>query len=207
MSKAIRTEGTQVDITLDTGAIALVFVAAGRTITRSDSGGSFVADGFVVGQPVTTSSATNAGPFTVSAVTATELTVAEAVVDESVSAAVLATIEIGEVKDFNQGGAAAAVRQVTHLKSVAVEKRKGLPDGGNMSLTLNRIFSDIGQQTVWAARASRKAFGFQITFIDASAMAFKAFVTEFGTSGGVDADVQGSIQVDITGEVTVTPAP
>ena len=207
MSKAIRTEGTQIDITLDTGDLALTFAAASKTITRSDSGGSFVADGFVVGQTITTTSPTNAGPFTVAAVTAGELTVAETVAEENATAALQATIEIGEIKDFNQGGAAAAVRQVTHLKSTAVEKRKGLPDGGNMSLTLNRIFSDIGQQTVWAARASRKAFGFQVTFIDASAMAFNAFVTEFGTSGGVDADVQGSIQVDITGEVTITPAP
>ena len=65
MSKAIRTEGTQIDITLDTGDLALTFAAASKTITRSDSGGSFVADGFVAGQTITGTSPANAGPFTV----------------------------------------------------------------------------------------------------------------------------------------------
>ena len=207
MSRAIRTEGTQVDILLDTGALAgLEFASPGRTITRSDPGGSFIHDGFVVGQSITTTSAGNAGPLTITAVTATVLTVAETLSQETVDAAVQATIRIGEVKDFNQGGSAASVRQVTHLGSTAVEKRKGLPDGGNMTLTLNRIFSDVGQQTIWAARASREDFGFQVAFVDASTMAFRGFVTEFSTTGGVDSDVEGSVQIDITGEVTITAA-
>lgn len=67
-------------VDMDTGAISVTFASTGKTITRST--GSFVTDGFVVGDVITTDSVSNPGPFTVTNVAALVLTVSESVSDE-----------------------------------------------------------------------------------------------------------------------------
>jgi hypothetical protein len=66
-----------------TGALDTTFVAATKKITRA--AGSFVTDGFIAGNIIQTTSTTNPGPFTVSVVSALEITVSEAVVNEAES--------------------------------------------------------------------------------------------------------------------------
>jgi len=68
------------NISTNTGAINLTFIAATSKITRSS--GSFITDGFVVGNLCTTDSSNNHGPFTITYVSALEIVVAEALVDE-----------------------------------------------------------------------------------------------------------------------------
>lgn len=73
--------GKKVNIKATTGSIELTFVASTQKITRSS--GSFVTDGFVAGNQITTTSTLNPGPFTIASVSATEIVVNEtSIVDE-----------------------------------------------------------------------------------------------------------------------------
>lgn len=66
------------------GTLGLDYDAATKTITRAS--GSFVTDGFVTGRTITvTNSSRNNGTYTLTNVTSTVLTVAEALVDETVA--------------------------------------------------------------------------------------------------------------------------
>jgi len=66
--------------TVNTGVIALTFVAATQKMTRGS--GSFVTDGFTEGSVLTTDAALNPGPFTITAVAALEVTVSSGIVNE-----------------------------------------------------------------------------------------------------------------------------
>jgi hypothetical protein len=59
------------------GLISISFDEASKTITRST--GSFLTDGFVIGNIINTDSGSNPGPFTITNVTALVITVSEAV--------------------------------------------------------------------------------------------------------------------------------
>jgi hypothetical protein len=72
--------GKKINIKGSSGAISLTFVSGTKKITRGS--GSFVTDGFVVGNQITTDATLNSGPFTITVVAALEITVSEAVVDE-----------------------------------------------------------------------------------------------------------------------------
>ena len=69
------------NIRTNTGAIALVWAAADKSVSRAS--GSFVTDGFVVGNRCTSDDTLNPGPFIVATVTALKITFVEAVVNSS----------------------------------------------------------------------------------------------------------------------------
>lgn len=118
-----------------------------------------------------------------------------------------AWLEIGEVTSFNGPGGSAAVYTVSHLKSLRVEKRMGLPDEGQLGLSGNRVPSDAGQVEFKRARAARAKKGFQIIYTDGTIDDFEGFCLEFSSSGGVDQAVTFSANIEITGEVTETVGP
>lgn len=64
----------------NTGAISVTFSASNQTITRTS--GSFISDGFVVGNRITTDSSLNPGPFIITNVTNTVITVATGITNE-----------------------------------------------------------------------------------------------------------------------------
>jgi hypothetical protein len=68
------------NIKTNSGAISVTFDSGTKTITRS--AGSFVTDGFVIGNRITTDAALNPGPFTITNVAALVITVSEAVANE-----------------------------------------------------------------------------------------------------------------------------
>ncbi len=68
------------DIDKSSGALSITFVAATKKVTRG--AGSFVTDGFEVGDIVTCDAVLNPGPFTVTVVAALEMTFSETVADE-----------------------------------------------------------------------------------------------------------------------------
>lgn len=70
------------DVYWATEEVDLIFTAAGDTIERDDNG-SFIDDGFKVGDTIVTDSPTNPGPFTITAISDSIITVAEALADES----------------------------------------------------------------------------------------------------------------------------
>lgn len=96
---------------------------------------------------------------------------------------------------------------ITDLSSVAKEFRMGLQDFGNFNMEVNFDEADAGQRILRTMKAAGLSRSFQITFSDGSIATFSAFVLSFSTAGGVDAKVDGSIQLRITGNVVFTPAP
>ena len=111
--------------------------------------------------------------------------------------------EIGEVNTWDGPSGSAAMYETTHLGSAAKEKQIGLPDEGQVTLSINWLQdSDAGQQAAAAARTARTTRNFKITFSDASTATFTGYVLGLTSSGGVDDKVAGSITIEITGAVT-----
>ena len=114
-----------------------------------------------------------------------------------------AWITIGEVTTWDGPGGSANMYETTHLASTAKEKMIGLPDEGQLTLSINwDLDTDVGQQAAATARIGRTLKNFRITFSDASTGTFAGYVLGLASSGGVDDKVAGSITVEITGEVT-----
>lgn len=109
---------------------------------------------------------------------------------------------VGEVTSFNGFDGAAAEIDVTHLQSAAKEFLMGLQDFGNFTIECNYLPADTGQDLLRSAKASRDLHYFRATFSDASTATFSGYVLSAPVSGGVDAKVDGSFQIRITGDVT-----
>lgn len=109
--------------------------------------------------------------------------------------------EIKEVQSFTAFDGAAAEIDTTHLQSTAKEFLMGLQDFGGFNMEANYLASDAGQVLVRAAKASRAIQDFKITFSDASTAIFQGFVLSAPQSGGVDAKMDTSFQIRISGNV------
>ena len=122
---------------------------------------------------------------------------------DSATATPLAWVAVGEVVDWDGPGGSASVIDVTHLTSDAKEKRMGLPDEGQFTFSMNKIFGDTGQDACWEARRLQLEKSFKVTYTDTTTQTFDGYVLQFSTSGGVDDKVSGSITIEITGAVVV----
>jgi hypothetical protein len=112
---------------------------------------------------------------------------------------------IGEVVSFSDLDAGASGEiDVTHMGSSAKEYLLGLPDNGTMSLEVNAIFGDTGQDSFRTARRDRELRNFRVVLPDAGSTTFKFKGWAMGspTSGGVDQKVASTLSVRITGPVT-----
>jgi len=120
--------------------------------------------------------------------------------------------EIGEVTDFSGPGGAAAVIDVTHLGSTAIQKLIGLPDEGQFSMTLNYSATDTGQNGLKSDRAARVKNLYDIKFHDkdesASSMpsraSFFGYCQTFSAAGAVNGKVSANAVLEITGAVQYT---
>lgn len=110
--------------------------------------------------------------------------------------------EIGEVVSFSGFDGAAAEIDVTHLTSTAKEFLMGLQDFGQFTMDCNYLDSDAGQVLLRAAKSSRAVQDLKITFSDTSTATFQGYVLSASISGGVDAKVDTSFVIRITGPVT-----
>ena len=113
----------------------------------------------------------------------------------------LAWLEIGEVTDWDGPGGSATMYETTHLRSEAKEKKIGLMDEGQLTLSINWEPSDTGQQAARDARAARTEKSFRLTYTDDSTATFDGYVMGMSSSGGVDNKVSGSITIEISGPV------
>lgn len=113
----------------------------------------------------------------------------------------LAWLEIGEVTDWDGPGGSATMYETTHLRSEAKEKKIGLMDEGQLTLSINWEPSDTGQQAARDARAARTEKSFRLTYTDDSTATFDGYVIGMSSSGGVDNKVSGSITIEISGPV------
>jgi hypothetical protein len=111
-------------------------------------------------------------------------------------------VPVGEPVDFDGPGGSASVIDATHLGSTAREKIMGIPDEGQFTISLNRVFGNTGQKAVLLARSQRARKPFKVEYMDGSTQTFDGFVLQFSSSGGVDDKINGSITIEITGAVT-----
>jgi predicted secreted protein len=111
---------------------------------------------------------------------------------------------IPEVKSFSGPGGSASVIDVTDLQSDAKEKRMGLQDEGQLTLSINYIPDNAVHQGLRTDRANQTKRNFRMTFTDTGATVwdFSAFVTGFSVSGGVDGVVEASVTLEISGAIT-----
>lgn len=206
MSSAIETQGTKLCIENVTGEVSVTFNSATSKIIRASGDWTLA---YSVGMRVFTTDTDNPGPFVITALDATDMTVDGVMTTDAVAASFTFTgyLPIGEVLDFQGPGGSAAVIDVTSLDSTRKEKRMGIPDEGQLSFSLNFWPGNPGQVAFRAARAARTETGFALIFSDGTTLVapttalFAGFATEFSVSGAVDDKVSGSATIEITGEV------
>lgn len=110
--------------------------------------------------------------------------------------------EVKEIKSFTGFDGKAAEIDVTSLQSTAKEFVMGLQDFGSLNLDVNHLSSDTGQDALRTAKAAQSKLNFRATFSDTSTVTFSAYVLSNPLKGGVDAALEASFQLRITGEPT-----
>ena len=110
--------------------------------------------------------------------------------------------EVKEVTTFSGFDGQAAEIETTNLQSTAKEYLMGLEDAGAFNVDINYVAADPGQSEARTARAARTLKTFLVTFSDATTAAFDAYVLSNPITGGVDAKVDSSFSMRITGSVT-----
>ena len=114
----------------------------------------------------------------------------------------VAYTQIGEVTDWDGPGGSSAVIDKTHLLSTRKEKFAGVPDEGQLSLSVNFDPSGAGIEAAQAARIARAEKDFKITYSDDQTATFSGDVLAVTSSGSFDGKVSGSITIEVTGAVT-----
>lgn len=112
--------------------------------------------------------------------------------------------EVSEITSFQAFDGQAAEIDVTHLQSTAKEFIMGLQDFGTLSVDVNYLTGDSGQDKMRAAKSTRVIQDFRLTLSDLTTALFRGYVLSAPISGGVDAKVDGSFAIRITGAVTGT---
>jgi hypothetical protein len=116
-----------------------------------------------------------------------------------------AYVAIGEIVNIaGVGGGQANVIDVSTLASTRREKRMGLADEGQMTLTLHHFPSDAGQVLLHAARSSREVQSFRLTDTDSPPNNddFQGFVLSAGRSFNLDEVAMLEVTVEITGAIS-----
>ena len=112
--------------------------------------------------------------------------------------------KIGNVKDFSSDGGTASVIDVSNLDSKAKEKRIGLQDPGNYSLTFDADDTDPGQLALIAARASQSVVVCKQVYPGGLKIrAFQAVVQKVSEpSAGVDKVLSSTATIVVTGPIS-----
>ena len=114
---------------------------------------------------------------------------------------------ISGIKSFSGFDGEASEIDVTTLDSAAKEFRLGLDDSGSVTIEFFPDFDDAGQNALRTAADTRVAKTFLLTLTDSPATTaeFTAYVKSARSlSAGVDAVLEGTASLRITGAVTWT---
>lgn len=122
--------------------------------------------------------------------------------------AVSTATKVGELTDFSGPGGAAAVIDVTHLESTAIQKLIGLPDEGQFSFSVNFNPTDAGQVALRTDRAARQKRAAVLKFntTATNALKFDAYCQTYTPGGSVNGKTQANITLEVTGAVSYTTA-
>jgi hypothetical protein len=111
---------------------------------------------------------------------------------------------VGQIVNIDGPTGSAPVIDVSNLASTAREKNMGLPDEGQITLSLQYDPDDTGQTRLKTLRTNRTAGNFKINMSDspATVLSFSGYVLEFSRSFNIDEVVMGSATIEIDGAVT-----
>ena len=111
--------------------------------------------------------------------------------------------KVGNVIDFNPDGGTANVIDVSNLDSTAKEKRQGLQDMGNYSLTYDTDDTDAGQLRLIAARTAQAVVVFKQYYPGGLKIrAWQGFVQKVTEPvAGVDKVLRSSATIVVTGPI------
>jgi hypothetical protein len=112
--------------------------------------------------------------------------------------------KVGNVQDFTPDGGTANVIDVTNLDSTAKEKRQGLQDNGNYSLTFDCDDTDVGQLALIAARAAQATVVLKQVYPGGLKIrAFQGFVQKITEPvAGVDKVLRSTGTIVVTGPIS-----
>ena len=111
--------------------------------------------------------------------------------------------KVGNVQDFSPDGGTANVIDVSNLDSTAKEKRQGLQDMGNYSLTYDTDDTDAGQLRLIAARTAQAVVVFKQVYPGGLKIrAWQGFVQKVTEPvAGVDKVLRSSATIVVTGPI------
>ncbi|MCM8624136.1 MAG: phage tail protein [Candidatus Accumulibacter sp.] len=111
--------------------------------------------------------------------------------------------KVGNVQDFSPDGGTANVIDVSNLDSTAKEKRQGLQDMGNYSLTFDTDDTDAGQLRLIAARTAQAVVVFKQYYPGGLKIrAWQGFVQKVTEPvAGVDKVLRSSATIVVTGPI------
>lgn len=111
--------------------------------------------------------------------------------------------EIANIRDWQGFDGESSEIGITNLKSTAKEYLLGLQDFGSVTLNVNPDLADAGQNLLRTAKAAGTTKTFKITFANGWNITFAALVKSAPMSTGVDASLDGSFSLRVTGEPTL----
>ena len=111
---------------------------------------------------------------------------------------------IGEVTQVGGPTGSATVIDVSNLSSTRREKIMGLPDEGQINVTLNYDPTDAPQDGLRTDRAGRTLRNFQISVANSPSetISFSAYILEFSHDFSVDSVASLTVTLEITGALT-----
>ena len=110
---------------------------------------------------------------------------------------------VGNTKDFSGFDGAVSELDKTNLQSGAMEYAAGLQDFGQFTLNLDLYDTDAGQAALRAAKFASITKAFRLVLPNNTKRAFKGFVKKFSEQGGVNQIFKGSVDIRISGVVSV----
>lgn len=112
-----------------------------------------------------------------------------------------AWVAIKGIKTFARNEVAPSVNDETNLDSTFAEKEIGIPDAGQVNLTVQYNRADPGQAILQAAKASAALLTIRVTLTDGSIETLKCYVLTFPFSGQANGGgLEGTIVLEVTGE-------
>jgi len=131
------------------------------------------------------------------AITAQGTTIA---IGDSASPIVYTTI--ANIKSWDGPNKSANDLDVTDLSSTAREFIQGIEDEGEVSLEGHYKGNNTQHAQLQDAVGSNTSYLFKITLSDSAYITFTGRVSQFGMSGGVDAPVEMTLTLKVTGSIT-----
>ncbi|MDR5776569.1 MULTISPECIES: phage tail tube protein [unclassified Caballeronia] len=114
--------------------------------------------------------------------------------------------QVTNLSDITGFNGSANMADVTRLDSESKEKSPGLQDWGQVTIALFINFKEASHKALLEAKQKGTLLQFKLTLSDGSTIEFKAYVKDFPISAKVDQYVAGSINLEITGDITVKPS-